>query len=122
MNPLYHARVHAKKFGGVAEDYLPLNNFMDSSGYAHSDIRHRAVLHSAYGVYLCEQVFGQSITLSTGKKVPVKDIAISPIEQDLGFVPTLSDYLNNMTIQGWMSGTERKNKGKKSKFIPFDKE
>jgi hypothetical protein len=27
--------------------------------------------------------------------------------QDLGFIPTVEQYLNNMAIQPWMSGTEK---------------
>ena len=39
--------------------------------------------------------------------------------QDLGFIPTMEHYLNNMTIQPWMSGTEKKNQANR-KFIKLE--
>jgi hypothetical protein len=119
MNPWHHSKIHAKKFGGVPEDYLELNNFMDSSGYSHADIRHRAALHHNFGIYICEQVFGQTIKNSDGKDVPVKDIATRHIIEDLGFVPNMSQYLNNMEMQDWMSGTFKRRTKNKSVSINF---
>jgi hypothetical protein len=113
MKPLLHANVSVKTHGGVVDDYLPIHNFIDSSKAAHADIRHRAVLHSAFGCFIVEKVFGTYIVNSAGKKVSVRDIAEEHIIQDLGFLPTLEKYLNNMTIQPWMSGTEKRQSFKK---------
>jgi hypothetical protein len=55
----YHAVSSARRYGGVAEDYLPLHNFLDSSKASWADQRHRAVLHHAFGVFVAEQVIGQ---------------------------------------------------------------
>lgn len=119
MKPLIHAKISVKKYGGIVEDYLPVHNFIDSSKATMPDIRHRAILHSAFGCYLCEQVFGVYITTSEGKMVSVRDIAEEHIIQDLGFIPTVEKYLNNMTIQPWMSGTE-KGKSNKTVSIPME--
>lgn len=120
MKPLIHAKITVKTYGGVVEDYLPIHNFIDSSKAAHPDIRHRAILHSAFGCYIVEQVFGVYLTNSDGKQVSVRDIAEEHIIQDLGFIPTMEQYLNNMTIQPWMSGTEKRNTNIERKFIAFD--
>lgn len=106
MKPLLHAKLSVKKYGGILEDYLPIHNFIDSSKAAHPDVRHRAILHSAFGCYITEQVFGVYITNTTGKDVSVRDIAEEHIIQDLGFIPTVEQYLSNMQIVEWMSGTK----------------
>ena len=107
MKPLLHANVSRKQHGGNIDDYLPIHNFIDSTKAAMPDVRRRAILHSAFGCFLVEQVFGTYITNSDGKKVSTRDIAEEHIIQDLGFIPTLEKYLNNMQLQQWMSGTER---------------
>lgn len=121
MSPHIHSRIHAKRFGGVAEDYLKVDEFIDSSKTHFADIRHRAILHSSFGIYLAEQVFGPCIVNSQGKQIAVRELVIEHIMQDLGFVPTMENYLNNMQLQPWMSGT-RKTQVSKSKFISLDQE
>ena len=113
MKPLIHAKSSVRKYGGVVEDYLPIHNFMDSTKQAVGDVRHRAILHSAFGCYLAEQVFGVYFKNAQGKDVSVRDVAEDHIIEDLGFIPTMESYLNNMAIQPWMSGTMR-NRRKKS--------
>jgi len=34
--------------------------------------------------------------------VPVRAIGEQHIKEDLGWIPTIKDYLDNMTIVGWM--------------------
>lgn len=105
MKPLLHSKASVAKYGGKAEDYQKIHDFIDSSKACHPDVRHRAILHSSFGIYITEQVFGTSIINSEGKEISVRDIAEDHVIQDLGFIPTVEKYLNNMTIQGWMSGT-----------------
>lgn len=115
MKPLLHANLSVKSHGGHVDDYLPIHNFIDSTKSAHPDVRHRAILHSAFGCYLVEQVFGVYITNSDGKRVSTRDIAEEHILQDLGFIPTVERYLNCMSIEPWMSGTEKRNAKNKDK-------
>ena len=56
--PFIHARSCAKKYGGDPSDYISIHNMMDSSKSAFSDNRHRAALHSSFGTYLMEHMFG----------------------------------------------------------------
>lgn len=120
MSPHIHSRIHAKKFGGVPEDYLPLDEFIDCSKTHMPDIRHRSILHSSFGILMAEKVFGAVIINSERKKICVRELVIDHIQQDLGFIPTMEQYLNNMQIQPWMSGTEKKNAGSKSRFIKLE--
>jgi hypothetical protein len=107
MKPHIHARISAKQHGGVAQDYMRIHEFIDHSKSALADVRHRAMLHSAWGIYVVSQVFGDLITNSDGKEVSVRDIAEEHVVQDLGFIPTMEDWLKEMPIQGWMSGTRK---------------
>lgn len=113
MKPYLHSRIHAKKFGGKPEDYEDIDDFIDSSKSACSDVRHRAILHSAWGCFVVERVFGRVRQNSEGRTYSPRDIAEEHILQDLGFIPTMEQYLNNMQICDWMSGTLKKSKNRK---------
>ena len=73
-HPFKHAESSARKFGGKAEDYLPIHNWFDESKAFIADFRHRALRHHAEGIFLCERIFGVAITNSEGKQVPVRYI------------------------------------------------
>lgn len=118
MKPYLHARIHAKKYGGVPDDYIDIDNFIDSSKTCVPDVRHRAILHSSFGCFIVEQMFGITRTNSENKTYSTRDVAEDHIIQDLGMIPTMEMYLNNMTLQDWMSGTLKHNRTK-SKFIPL---
>ena len=60
MKPFLHSKIHAKKYGGVPADYADIDDFIDSTKAALPDVRHRAILHSAFGCFLVEQVFGRT--------------------------------------------------------------
>ena len=107
MKPHLHANISAKQHGGKPEDYVAIHEFIDHSKAAVADVRHRAMLHSAWGIYVVSQVFGNVITNSDGKTVSTRDIAEEHVIQDLGFIPTMEDWLKEMPIQPWMSGTRK---------------
>ena len=117
MKPLYHAKLSVKKYGGKVEDYLEIHNFIDSSKSSLPDVRHRAILHSSFGIFIVEQVFGVYIVNSNGKEVNTRDIAEEHVIQDLGMIPTVENWLTKMPIEPWMAG-DRKNHQKK--VIDFD--
>jgi hypothetical protein len=118
MKPFQHAKNSAKKHGGKWEDYIKIHDFIDSSKAAMPDMRHRAALHSAFGIFLVEQVFGTVIENSEGKKVCTRDLAEDHVIEDLGFIPTLEHWFKNMTMQDWMFGGRRK--PTEEKFIKID--
>lgn len=107
MNAFYHARSSARKWGGEPPDYLPLHEFIDSSKESWPDMRHRAMLHSSWGIYLAAKVFGPALSVSRRHgcvQVPTRLIAEQHVMEDLGRIPTLGDYLQHMALQPWMSG------------------
>lgn len=119
MKPLIHARISVKQHGGVIEDYLPIHDFFDSSKAALPDVRHRAILHSSFGIFVLERVFGTYIVNSDGNQISVRDLGEEHVSQDLGFIPTVEQWLKNMNIEPWMGGAS-KGKGNSKRKIKFD--
>lgn len=114
MKPYLHGKVSVQKFGGKEEDYQEIHDFIDSSKACHPDMRHRAILHSSFGIYIVEKVFGTYIVNSDGHKVQTRDIAERHVIDDMGTIPTVSDYLNGMPMYNWLGG-----KKKEKRVIPL---
>lgn len=108
MKPLIHAKISVKKYGGKVEDYIPLHDFFDSSKAAYPHMKHRAILHNSFGIFILERVFGTYITNSDGKMVSVRDIGEDHVMDDLGFIPTVENWLENLPLEGWMSGAKKR--------------
>ena len=89
MKAFLHGKIHAKKYGGTPDDYADIDDFIDSSKQAVADVRHRAILHSAFGCYIVEQMFGRTRRNSDGKEYSPRDVAEDHILQDLGFIPSM---------------------------------
>ena len=69
------------------------------------DNRHRALLHHAFGIFLCERTFGHQIKNSDGNFIQVRDIAEQHVMEDCGgVIPTVCDYLSEMDLMEWMGG------------------
>jgi hypothetical protein len=102
-----HAQSSAKRWGGKPEDYITIHERMDSTKSAHAEVTHRCVFHSAFGIYIVEEIFGRFVTNSDGKQVFVRDIAEQHVLEDLGFIPSLSDWLKEMPAQPWMAGQRK---------------
>jgi hypothetical protein len=105
--PLIHARSSAKRFGGTPEDYIAIHEKIDSTKMAHADVTHRCVFHSAFGIYVIEELFGRTLINSDGKEVSVRDVAEQHVIEDLGFIPSLSDWLQEMPSKPWMAGLRK---------------
>lgn len=108
MKPYLHGTVSVRKWGGKTEDYQEIHDFLDSTKAAFPDMRHRAILHNSFGIYICEKIFGINITNSDGKIVSVRDIAEQHVIDDMGRIPTLQDYLEGMPMYDWLGGAKRK--------------
>ena len=103
-HPLRHAQSSARKFGGSAEDYLPIHNWFDESKAFLADFRHRALRHHTEGIFLAEKLFGVAIVNSDGKLVLVRYVGEQHIKEDLGRIPTAQDWLSQIKPQRWMYG------------------
>lgn len=103
MTPYLHSKCTAVRFGGKPEDYIEVHRFIDSSKYHLADYRHRAILHNTFGMDICERVFGDYIVNSEGNMVPVRDIAMHHIQEDIGFVPTIQQWFEGFHPKGTWS-------------------
>ena len=102
-HPYHHALSSAKKWGGTAEDYLALHQWFDvDSKMITADFRHRALRHHSEGVIMLEQFFGVTITISTGRVVPVRLIGEQHVREDLGFIPSFVDWVRCIRPEPWM--------------------
>ena len=101
-NCYYHALSSVKKLGGKTEDYQPIHDLFDESKKISADFRHRALRHHAEGCFAAEKEFGVTITNSDGKKIPVRLIAEKHIVEDLGFIPSFSDWIKYIRPTEWM--------------------
>lgn len=117
MKPYIHAKISAKRHGGVPEDYVEIHDFIDSPKATLADVRQRAILHNSFGCYIVEKIFGHTITNSEGKLISTRDIAEEHINDDMGWIPTPKDWLKNLEIEDWMLGPV----AKKRRFIPLRK-
>ncbi len=118
MNSWHHAVSAARKWGGSPEDYIEIEEFIDSSKKIIGDVRHRAVYHHTEGVWLCQQIFGRTLTVEKKNghgtvDVPVRLVAERHILEDLGWLPSPADYLTRIVTEqnDWMSGGMRKELG-----------
>ncbi len=101
-NPYHHAVSSAKKFGGKPEDYQAIHDWFDESKMMWADFRHRALRHHAEGCFMCERIFGHTITNSAGRVVPVRWIAEQHVREDLGRIPSMQDWFKNIVPERWM--------------------
>lgn len=109
MNSWHHAQSASKKWGGEPEEYILIEEFIDSSKKIIGDVRHRSMYHHTVGVWLCQELFGRTIAVGERKiQVPVRLIAERHILEDLGWLPSPKDYIDGMVIKPWMSGAQRK--------------
>ena len=71
-HPYHHALSSVRQWGGTPDEYLPLHQWFDASKAILADFRHRALRHHAEGIFMLETIFGATLTLSTGRVVPVR--------------------------------------------------
>jgi hypothetical protein len=132
-NPVHHAISSARKWGGEPEDYLAVHRWFDESKSHLADFRHRALRHHAQGIFWAEEVFGPTVTLSTcarcglpkssvmhdpdyqpeveegavhefvEKQIPTRWVGEQHVQEDLGRIPTMADWLRLIKPEPWMN-------------------
>lgn len=127
-NSYHHAQSSARRWGGRPEHYLKVHEFIDGSKRAFGDVRHRALLHNTWGVWVAQEVFGPVLhvpfddPLRGDKLIPTREIVEHHIEEDLGFIPTPGDWLEHMNIVTWMGGRQHKFVGREELLNKIVKE
>jgi hypothetical protein len=69
-----------------------------------ADFRHRALRHHSEGIFMLETLFGATMTLSTGRVLPVRFVGEQHVLEDLGRIPTVADWLGKIRPESWMLG------------------
>lgn len=101
---VFHAESSVRKFGGSVEDYLPIHSWFDATKEHFGDCRHRALRHHSQGIFEAERLFGNHITNSDGRKVPVRLIGEQHVREDCGgIIPSIQDWLRRIPIESWMN-------------------
>src|SRR3546814_14212747 len=98
----HHALFSVRKWGGEPEDYLPLHQWFDESKAITADFRHRALRHHAEGIFMLERFFGTTITVSTGRVIPVRLVGEQHVREDLGFIPSFRSEEHTSELQSLM--------------------
>jgi hypothetical protein len=107
MKPYIHSVECAKRFGGKWEDYMDINEFMDSSKGVLPGQLHRLFYHTSFACQpdgCLERIFGKTRVNSDGKIYSTRDVFELHILSDYGykFIPTPQDFLANIEIEPWM--------------------
>lgn len=102
MKPLQHARASVRRYGGRIEDYMDIHTFIDSPKSGFADVRHRAILHNAWGCFVVEQMFGPYRYNSDGKMYCPRQLAEDHVVEDIGKIPSLEEWLKDLPIKRWM--------------------
>ena len=98
----YHALSSVKRWGGEAEDYLPLHQWFDESKKIVADPRHRSLRHHAEGILMLETVFGVTIRNADGRDIPVRLIGEQHVQEDLGRIPSFADWARLIQPMPWI--------------------
>jgi hypothetical protein len=106
-HPWQHARSSARKFGGVATDYIDIHNWFDETKAWVGHSKHRMFRHHSEGIFECEKRFGMVITNSDGKEVYVRYIGEQHVKEDCnGHIPSAKEWLDNLNEpKEWMIKT-----------------
>lgn len=105
-HPYHHALSSVKKWGGTVDDYIAIHDWFDRSKEIIATFQHRALRHSE-GIYACEAVFGKTLTLSSGRIIPMRWVGEQHVKEDLGFIPSFADWAKAIRPEPWMGRTQR---------------
>jgi len=106
-HPYHHALSSVKKWGGQVDDFLPIHTWFDASKAILADFRHCALRHHAEGIFMCETIFGTTITLSSGRTIPTRWVTEQHVREDLRTIPSFADWARAIRPEPWMGRTEK---------------
>lgn len=116
-HPYHHALASVRKWGGCPGDYMRIHAWFDESKMIIADFRHRALRHHAEGIFMAETIFGATVTLSTGRVVPVRWIGEQHVREDLGFIPSFADWVKAIRPEPWMGRAQRLDEAERPEAI-----
>jgi hypothetical protein len=98
-HPVHHALSSSKKFSTEGrfvswEEHYPIHSFLDSSKSYFSDARHRALFHQEEGFKIIRALFKNLFS-----ERDIEIIVKQHIEEDLGRVPALNDWIREEEVK-----------------------
>lgn len=114
-DPFHHAVSSARRWGGEPEDFIAYHFWFDQTKQSWADPRHRAMRHHAEGIQWMMDHFAKEatdaegnpvklyvMTTSQGKEIPLRWIGEQHVLEDLGWIPSVKDWLEDLPQKSWM--------------------
>ncbi len=120
MNPVIHAQNSAKRWGGKPEEYLDIHTTLDDIKAVFNDNRARAITHNIWFCnYIIPKIYGHLCKNSDGRSYSPAEVAQFHVLEDfrMKFIPTVQDYLQNMTLEPWMNNAVKDINNNEAKLI-----
>lgn len=99
MKPLQHARISAKKYGGIWTDYIELHSFLDSSKASCAHFKHRFLLHHTEGIELAVRIFGETVLNSDQAIISTRSLLTDHLIEDIGKMVSVEDWAKALISQ-----------------------
>lgn len=96
------AQASVMRFGGEAEDFLPLHRWFLATAPWSEDMAHLMFRHHAFGVFEAEARFGPVIHHGAGWVTPTRMVAERHVQEVLGRVPPVTEFLRRIKGERWM--------------------
>jgi hypothetical protein len=105
----------AARWGGTADDYRSLIDFFNKPREFAPDNPHAAdlITHNSFGIFLSEEVFGTTITLTAAgdpirspQLISTRSAAEDLVYARIGSIPTAGNLASRTRLKLWMCGTE----------------
>jgi hypothetical protein len=106
-HPYHHSLSSVKKWGGAVADYQPIHDWFDESKKIIADFRHRALRHHAEGIFMAQTIFGHTITLSTGRVIPVRWIGEQHGPEESRLHPVVCRLVKAIRPEPWMGRAQK---------------
>lgn len=105
MHPYHHALSSQRRHGGEISDYLPLHSWFDASKTVLGHFTHRALRHHREGVAEAARIFGETIAIADGARVPVELLGLQHLAEDMSMLPSAADWLSHIKLPAALSPT-----------------
>ena len=105
MHPYHHALSSQRRHGGEISDYLALHSWFDASKTVLGHFTHRALRHHREGVAEAVRIFGETIAIADGARVPIEVLSLQHLAEDMSMLPSAADWLGQIVLPAALTPT-----------------
>ncbi len=109
-HPYHHALSSVKKWGGTVDDYQPVPCLVRLLKSPFCGLSPQSHVSSFGRSMAFRDVFGPTITLSTGRIIPTRWVGEQHVGEDLGFIPSFTDWVKAIRPET-LDGPHGENRG-----------